>query len=142
MIFTTVCFFTFCYIQEGRRIFYGSKKRYTGILHLKPDFQIMRIRFELNFPDGVTERYHGGKLSGNVPKRCRNVSRGSGVLFSCKNDRYRQSGRVDLGKFGEKFPKSDRREVVLGVPRPRKSDLSEKTPELAFLCPVLTILKF
>ena len=95
----------------------------------------MRIRFELNFPDGVTERYHGGK-------RCRNVSRGSGVLFSCKNDRYRQSGRVDLGKFGENFPKSDRREVVLGVPRARKSELSKKTPELAVLGSSLMILKF
>ena len=102
----------------------------------------MRIRFELTFPDGVTERCHGGKLSGNVPKRSKNVSRGSGVLFSCKNGRNRQSGRVDLGKFGEKKTKSDRREVVLGVPRPRKSDLSEKTPDLAVLCPVLAILKF
>ena len=102
----------------------------------------MRIRFELDFPDGVIERYHGGKLLGNVPKRCRNVSRGSGVLFSCKNDRNRLSGRVDLGKFGEIFSKSDRREVVLGVPRPRKSDLSKKTPELAFLGSTLTILKF
>ena len=102
----------------------------------------MRIRFELNFPDGVTERYHGGKLSGNVSKRCRNVSRGSGVLFSCKNDRNRLSGRVDLGKFGDFFSKSDRREVVLGVPRARKSELSEKTPELAFLGSSLTILKF
>ena len=102
----------------------------------------MRIRFELNFPDGVTERCHGGKLSGNVPKRCRNVSRGSGVLFSSKNDRNRLSGRVDLGEFGEFFSKSDRREVVLGVPRARKSELSEKTPELAFLGSSLTILKF
>ena len=108
---------------------------------LKPDFQIMRIRSELNFPDGVTECYHGGKLSGNVPKRCRNVLRGSGVLLSCKNDRNRLSGRVDLGKFGENFSKSDRREVVLGIPRARKSELSEKTPKLAFLGSYLMIPK-
>ena len=48
---------------------------------------------------------------------------------------------MDLGKFGDFFSKSDRREVVLGVPRARKSELSEKTPELAFLGSSLTILK-
>ena len=85
---------------------------------LKPDCQIMRIRFELNFPDGVTERYHGGKLSGNVPKRCRNVSRGSGVLFSCKNDRNRQSGRVDLGKFGDFFQNLTAERWFWGSPAP------------------------
>ena len=47
-----------------------------------------------------------------------------------------------LGNLVIFFSKSDRREVVLGVPRPRKSDLSEKTPDLAVLCPVLAILKF
>ena len=49
--------------------------------------------------------------------------------------------RVISGKFGENFPKSDRREVVLGVPRAQKSELGEKTPELAFLDSSLTIPK-
>ena len=42
----------------------------------------------------------------------------------------------------QKFPGNLEQWVVRGVPRPRKSDLAKKTPELAVLCPVLAILKF
>ena len=66
--------------------------------------------YDPKFADGVTERCHTGKLPENVPKRCRNVSRGTGVLFSCKNDRYQLSDRVVIGEFDENFPKSDRRD--------------------------------
>ena len=81
-------------------------------------FSASAIKVNIDFPDGVTERYHGGKLSGNVPKRCRNVSRDSGVLFSCKNDRNRLSGRVDLGKFGDFFQNLTAERWFGGFPGP------------------------
>ena len=97
-------------------------------LTLKCIFPFSRIRSDPKIPDGVTERCHTGKLPENVPNRCRNVSRGTGVLFSCKNDRNQLSDRVVIGEFDENFPKSDRQGVVLGVPDPPKIGFEKKDP--------------